>query len=59
MHFYMSGRCASCVGFSARADAMLEEMLALKGIPSSQIPGRPKKWKSKCMEILETSIANK
>lgn len=42
-----------------RADAMLEEMLALKGIPSSQIPGRPKKWKSKCMEILETSIANK
>ena len=38
---------------------MLEETLSEKGIPSSQIPGRPKKWKSKCMQILETSIANK
>ena len=38
---------------------MLAEMLDFKGIPSSQIPGRPKKWRSKCMEILETSITNK
>jgi exocyst complex component 3 len=42
-----------------RIDTMLEETLDLKGIPSSQIPGRPKKWRSKCMEILDTSIANK
>ena len=44
---------------STRIDTMLEETLDLKGIPSSQIPGRPKKWRSKCMEILDTSIANK
>ena len=47
------------LSLSTRIDAMLEETLSEKGIPSSQIPGRPKKWRSKCMEILETSIANK
>ena len=44
---------------SGRIDAMLEETLSLKGIPASQIPGRPKRWKSKCMEMLDTSISNK
>ena len=38
---------------------MLAETLELKAIPSSQIPGRPKKWKNKCTEMLETSISNK
>ena len=45
--------------FSCRIDTMLVETLDLKGIPPSQIPGRPKKWRSKCIEILETSISNK
>jgi exocyst complex component 3 len=42
-----------------RIDTMLVETLDLKGIPPSQIPGRPKKWRSKCIEMLETSISNK
>ena len=38
---------------------MLAETLELKGIPPSQIPGRPKRWRNKCMEILDTSITHK
>ena len=42
-----------------KTDAMIEETLSAKGIPSSQLPGRPKKWREKCFQILETSVSNK
>lgn len=42
-----------------KMDAMIEETLSAKGIPSSQLPGRPKKWREKCFQILETSVSNK
>ncbi|XP_064405775.1 exocyst complex component 3-like isoform X2 [Halichondria panicea] len=42
-----------------KTDALIKDMLDEKSIPHSQLPGRPKKWKEKCLEILETSISNK
>ena len=42
-----------------KTDAVIEEVLAAKGIPSSQLPGRPKKWREKCFQILETAVSNK
>jgi len=42
-----------------RADVLVTEMLKEKSIPLSQLPGRPKRWREKCFEILETSISNK
>lgn len=42
-----------------KTDALIEEVLGARGIPSSQLPGRPKKWKEKCFQILETAISNR
>lgn len=42
-----------------RADKLVAEMLLEKNVPGSQLPGRPKRWKDKCLEILGTSISNK
>lgn len=42
-----------------RADVLVTEMLKEKSIPLSQLPGRPKRWREKCFEILEASISNK
>ncbi len=42
-----------------KTDAEIEVALAARGIPSSQLPGRPKKWKEKCFQILEAAISNK
>ena len=43
----------------SRADKLVADLLLEKNVPGSQLPGRPKKWKDKCFEILETSISNK
>ena len=51
--------CIKYLSSSGRMDEKLENALALKCIPPSQIPGRPKHWKNKCMEILVTSISNR
>ena len=40
-------------------DGLLKQALEEKGIPSTYLPGRPKKWKDKCMEIMKTATANR
>ena len=42
-----------------KTDAIIEEALKARSIPSSQLPGRPKRWREKCFQILETSITNR
>ena len=42
-----------------RADMYIADSMKERGIPLAQIPGRPKQWRAKCMEILETSVTNK
>ena len=42
-----------------KMDVLLKQALEEKGVPSSHLPGRPKKWKAKCMEMMETATANK
>ena len=42
-----------------RTDKLVAESLQDKNIPLSQLPGRPKDWRNKCFEILETSVSNK
>lgn len=42
-----------------KTDAIIEEALNARNIPSSQLPGRPKRWRDKCFQILEISISNR
>lgn len=42
-----------------KTDAVIVEALAARGIPNSQLPGRPKRWREKCFQILEVAISNK
>ena len=45
--------------FIIRADKAIMDRLDDRHIPISQIPGRPKGWLEKCVQILETAIDNK
>ena len=42
-----------------KMDSLLEKALEEKNVPSSHLPGRPKKWKEKCMQMMETATTNK
>ena len=42
-----------------KMDSMLKQVLEEKGVPESHLPGRPKKWKEKCIQMMETATANK
>ncbi len=42
-----------------KTDAIIKEALGARNIPSSQLPGRPKRWKEKCFQMLESSISNR
>ncbi|KAL5473991.1 hypothetical protein EMCRGX_G028561 [Ephydatia muelleri] len=42
-----------------KIDKSVAELLKEENIPASHIQGRPKRWREKCMEILETVIINK
>ena len=42
-----------------KMDSMLKQALEEKGVPESHLPGRPKKWKEKCIQMMETATANK
>ena len=42
-----------------KMDSLLTQALEEKGVPNTHLPGRPKKWKAKCMEMMETATANK
>ena len=42
-----------------KTDAMIAGVLSSRKIPVTQLPGRPKKWKEKCMEEMKTSISNR
>ena len=42
-----------------KTDALIAEALEARNIPSSHLPGRPKRWKEKCFQILETAVSNK
>lgn len=42
-----------------KMDNLLKEALEEKGVPSSHLPGRPKAWKNKCMEMMASATNNK
>uniref|UniRef100_A0A1X7T259 Uncharacterized protein n=2 Tax=Amphimedon queenslandica TaxID=400682 RepID=A0A1X7T259_AMPQE len=42
-----------------KADHYIDDNLRERGIPLSLIPERPKKWREKCVQIMESSINNK
>ena len=42
-----------------KMDGLLKQALEEKNVPSSHLPGRPKKWKEKCLQMMEASTANK
>ncbi len=42
-----------------KTDAIVKKALDERGIPATQLPGRPKNWREKCLQILETAISNK
>ena len=42
-----------------KMDALLKQALEEKGVPPAHLPGRPKKWKEKCLQMMETATTNK
>ena len=42
-----------------REDRRIEERVSKAQVPISQLPGRPKNWRTKCVDILESSISNR
>ena len=42
-----------------RVDHYIDDSLRERNIPVSLIPNRPKKWREKCVQIMESSIMNK
>ena len=42
-----------------KTDALIARALEERGVPSSYLPGRPKKWKEKCFQILEAAVSNR
>jgi hypothetical protein len=42
-----------------KMDGLLQQALEEKGVPKTHLPGRPKNWKEKCMEMMETATTNK
>jgi len=41
-----------------KTDDIIKRVLTDRGIPMAQLPGRPKNWKQKCFEMMETSTTN-
>ena len=41
-----------------KTDDIIKRVLTERGIPLAQLPGRPKSWKHKCFQMMETSISN-
>lgn len=42
-----------------KTDELIDEVLAVRGIPKYQLPGRPKRWREKCFQMLEAAICNR
>ncbi|XP_065898637.1 exocyst complex component 3-like [Dysidea avara] len=42
-----------------REDKRIENRVSKAQVPISQLPGRPKRWQMKCLDILESSISNR
>lgn len=42
-----------------KEDRRIEERVSRAQVPISQLPGRPKNWRTKCVDILESSISNR
>ena len=42
-----------------KTDGIIKSVLIDRGIPMAQLPGRPKNWKQKCLEVLKSAITNR